>query len=132
MPPSQKKREVGARSFPAESTVNPYDPTTFGFTHLGTMGAPHGLSGDLKIRVSTDFAAERLSAGSDLHLLPPSRRFPRAFRVVQSRPLGEAIDESGEPWLVRFEGIDSRESAVALQRQRVFVWKDHRKQALER
>ena len=56
---AERVRERGARIYPDEALIDPYDPSTFGFVFVGTVLGAHGLSGELKVRAVSDFAQER-------------------------------------------------------------------------
>lgn len=118
------------KSFPDNAKIDPYDPTTFGFTYLGAVLGAHGLGGELKVRVLSDFGAERFRKGAKLHLKEPQRRFPKEFRVIGGRPAGGGPSNSA--WLVKLSGVRTREEAAKLQGNTLFVWRDDRSQALAR
>jgi len=44
-------------------TLDPSDPTTFGFEQIGTILTPHGIKGELKVKIESDFADLRLKKG---------------------------------------------------------------------
>jgi 16S rRNA processing protein RimM len=69
---------------------------------VGTLGAPHGVSGDLRLHLTTD----------DLEHLQSVRRVyldgeQRGRRVVDLRPHGDGA-------LIQFHGVDTPEAAAAL------------------
>jgi 16S rRNA processing protein RimM len=124
-----RKSQRSRKSFPDNARIDPYDPTTFGFVYLGAVLGAHGLNGELKVRVLSDFGAERLGKGAKLHLKEPRRRFPKEHKVSGGRPAGGAASDT---WLVKLQGVRSREEAAKLQGNTLFVWRDDRSQALAR
>ena len=91
------------------------------------MGA-HGLHGEVKVKLTSDFAAERLRRGARVHLKEPQRRFPKEHGVVGGRPFG---GQGKQLWLLGLEGVHSREKAAMLQSHLLFVWRADRKQSLD-
>jgi len=118
------------KSFPDNAKIDPYDPTTFGFTYLGAVLGAHGLGGELKVRVLSDFGVERFRKGAKLHLKDPQRRFPKEYKVIGGRSAGSG--PSNDAWLVKLSGVRTREEAAKLQGSTLFVWRDDRSQALAR
>ena len=118
------------KSFPDNAKIDPYDPTTFGFTYLGAVLGAHGLGGELKVRVLSDFGVERFRKGAKLHLKDPQRRFPTEYKVIGGRSAGSG--PSNDAWLVKLSGVRTREEAAKLQGSTLFVWRDDRSQALAR
>ena len=67
------KRKVA--NFDNYRKIVPSDPSTFGYIEIGAVGPPHGIKGEVKITMdNTDFAEDRLSAGSLIYIKKPSRR----------------------------------------------------------
>lgn len=54
-------RERNVVEYPSILEIDPQDPSTFGFLEIGTITGPHGVKGEMKLTVSTDFAEQRLS-----------------------------------------------------------------------
>lgn len=73
-----------------------------GLLEVGVIAKPHGLQGELVVKLITD-RTERLSSGSELW----TGRGP--LRVVSSRP-------HQDRWLVTFAGVNSREAAESWSR----------------
>ncbi len=97
-------------------SIVPSDPFTFGYVEIGTIGPPHGIKGELKISMhNTDFALHRLKQDSLLYIKKPSRRSPRPIRISSARR------QVNNAWLVRFENISNRASAMAFRNFKVFV-----------
>jgi 16S rRNA processing protein RimM len=70
---------------------------------VGRLGRPHGLSGELVVRVESD-NPDRFAPGSTLH----AHTVPlRELMIVAARPHAGGL-------LVRFLGVDDRETAEAL------------------
>jgi len=123
--PSRGRRKLRFE-YPDAALIDPYDPSTFGFTYLGAIVGVHGLMGEVKVKVESDFALERLTSGHPVSVKAPHRRFPKPTQVVEARSL-----EKDETWLVRLRGVATREKAKALQGHRIFVRNSDRSQHLE-
>ena len=107
-------------SFPPTQNIDPYDPTTYGFTELGTVIGPHGVKGEMKISATTYFGEERLcppataDAGNDgliRHLKMPNRRSPREVLLVSGRFLQKNEKSNNDVYLIRLEGVRDRDAA---------------------
>jgi 16S rRNA processing protein RimM len=94
--------------FPDVKTIDPYDPTTFGYVEIASIGGAHGVFGMIKVRCLTDFASERLCTPGIRHVKAPSKRAPRPIILLEGRP------SHGDEYLIRLEGIDDREAAMKL------------------
>jgi len=97
-----------------DSENHPIDPTGSPpgepvFLAVGQLGKPHGVQGEITMRILTDFP-ERLKAGSTLFI--GLDRKPMQIRHV--RPFGTKI-------LLTFHGIQNREQAGELRNQMVFI-----------
>ncbi|MGB3257909.1 MAG: ribosome maturation factor RimM [Ornithinimicrobium sp.] len=78
---------------------------------VARIGRPHGLRGEVSVQVHTDAPDERFSVGS-VFAAEPADRGPLnllSVRVHQGR------------YLLRFKGVESRESAEQLRDTRLFV-----------
>ena len=73
---------------------------TGGLLEVGRVDKPHGVRGEVVISLTTD-RTERVAPGSVLHA------GGRALVVAASKP-------HQHRWIVRFEGVDTREDADAL------------------
>ena len=106
--------------FQNQSAIIPSDPFTFGYSQIGTIGSPHGIHGELKVNMDTDFAADRLQQGLYLHVKRPNRLTPRPIRIESGRK------QAGNTYLVKFECVNSRLGAAAFKSYGVFVRLDDR------
>ena len=106
--------------FQNQSAIIPSDPFTFGYTQIGTIGSPHGVKGELKVTMDTDFAADRLQQGLYLHVKRPNRLTPRPIKIESGRK------QAGNTYLVKFECVNSRLGAAAFKSYGVFVRLDNR------
>ena len=112
---SPKMKSTVAK-FDSNRSIVPSDPFTFGYVEIGTVGPPHGIKGELKVSMhNTDFALNRLTEGSLLYIKKPSRRSPRPVRIISAR---RQVDNA---WLVQFENILNRASAMAFRSYKVYV-----------
>jgi ribosomal 30S subunit maturation factor RimM len=112
-----------AMSFPDNSNVDPYDPTTFGYNALGSIVAAHGVRGWVKVRssqaASNSFPVHSRSsllaeAGARLHLKPPNKRAPRPVRLVSGRHC------VGDEYLCWLDGSTTRDDALKLRGSTLF------------
>mmetsp|Transcript_25641 Transcript_25641/g.24501 ORF Transcript_25641/g.24501 Transcript_25641/m.24501 type:complete len:399 (+) Transcript_25641:138-1334(+) len=106
--------------FQNQSAIIPSDPFTFGYAQIGTIGVPHGVKGELKMYMDTDFALDRLQQGQLLHVKRPNRLTPRPIRVEAGRK------QVGNNYLVKFELVNTRLGAAAFKNFGVFVRLDNR------
>ncbi len=100
--------------------IVPSDPSTFGFAEIGRVVGPHGVHGELKLDLNTDFADFRVRNGSILYLKKPSRKTPRPVRILSSRKM------QNHTYLVFIEGIKNRLMASFLQKYDIYVRLDDR------
>jgi 16S rRNA processing protein RimM len=102
------------------SSIIPSDAYTFGYVKIGTISSPHGVKGEVKLIMETDFAEERLKAGSVLYVKRPYRRSPRPIRVTNSR------QQVGNVYLVSFDSVKTRLGATALKDFLVYIRQEDR------
>lgn len=95
--------------------VVPSDPFTFGFTEIGHIVGAHGVHGQLKVQLNTDFAEYHVRNNSIWYVKKPSRRSPRPVRIISG---SKTTDNS---FIVHFEGVKSRLTASLLQKYKLFV-----------
>ena len=103
----EEKRERDKYQFPDLNTIDPYDPTTYGYTELGAITGAHGVHGLVKVSAVTQFA-ERLCEKGVRHIKAPSRRSPREIQLLEGR------HRLGDEYLVKLKGIGDRDSANKL------------------
>ena len=107
-----------------EAAVRPpqYDPFNFGFVEIGTLLGAHGVRGECKLRLSTDYPQERLPSGRvTRHLRRVGRVYPRPVQVCNGRP----ASQPGQ-WIFRLDGVQTREEAVALRGATLYIRADER------
>jgi len=111
-------RERNKRFFPDTKTIDPYDPTTYGYIELGTIIGAHGVHGLMKLTSITDFSQHRLCNPGTRHIKPPNRRSPREVQLVEGRPLRSDAEVMGSDvnptYLIRLENVDDREEALKM------------------
>ncbi|CAG9466558.1 unnamed protein product [Pedinophyceae sp. YPF-701] len=89
----------------------------------GIMGA-HGVSGELKVKPITDAPELRFGQPGPRFLGPDSRRYqsklvpPREVNLLGGR---KVLAKGAEAWIVRLEGVETREAAQALSGQSLYV-----------
>lgn len=76
--------------------------------HMATIGAPHGVRGEVRVKT---FTGDPLALGD---YGPLADREGRKFKLLDIRPAKTVV-------VVRFKGIDSREKAEALNGVELFV-----------
>lgn len=84
------------------------------FLTVGRIGRPHGIRGESRVDVLTDFPELRFARGAELLLGPPGKAPHRRARVVSTRKHLTAL-------LVRFQGVATREAASELTGMEAFV-----------
>jgi len=114
----KKARRARARwEYPDAALVDQQDPSTYGFSEVGVVRGAHGVTGELKVRSESDFAAKRLGTrGVRIWLRRPGRRAPREELVARGRP-----GPGTRMWLVTLDSVRSREEAQALRGATLFV-----------
>jgi 16S rRNA processing protein RimM len=100
--------------------VVPSDAYTFGYLEIGCILGPHGIKGEVKVKVESDFAEARMKSGEILYVKHPNRRTPRPIEIASSRP------QSNNTYLVKFKGILSRLGAQAFKYYGVYARKEER------
>jgi ribosomal 30S subunit maturation factor RimM len=120
----KEKRQRNKRTFPDNKTIDPYDPTTYGYTELGTILGPHGVHGLVKVSAVTDFP-ERLCKPGIRHLKAPNRRSPREIRIVEGR------HRLREEYLVKLEQVGDRNDAVKLRGSVLYARQEERPKGMD-
>ena len=114
----EEKRERNKRFFPDTQTIDPYDPTTYGYIELGTIIGAHGVHGWMKLTSTTDFGDVRLCEPGIRHIKPANRRSPREVELLEGRPLrsdaSTAGTDSKPTYLVRLGNVEDREEALKM------------------
>lgn len=118
-PLTNERRDRNKRQFPNTQTIDPYDPTTYGYTELGTILGAHGVRGLLKIAAVTEFP-ERLCNPGIRHLKSPNRRSPREIRLVEGRL------RLKREYLIKLEGIGDRNEANKLRGSVLYARQEER------
>ena len=115
-----EKRTRNKRNFPDTKTIDPYDPTTYGYIELGTIIGAHGVHGMMKLSSITDFGTHRLCNPGIRHVKPPNKRAPREVQLVEGRPLQSTTSTTGSTdiknptYLIQLEHITDREEALKM------------------
>lgn len=112
--------------FPDTRQIDPYDPTTYGFTELGTIMGPHGVKGDMKLLSTTSFATERLCTAGIRHLKMPSRRSPREVRLKAG-----GRHQMDQVYLIGLVGVEDRDAARKLRGAVLYAKETERPKDLE-
>lgn len=105
---------MGSRSSTTDAPDRPHEDPVI----VGIVGRPHGVRGEVMVRVLTD-VEDRFARGRALALLPSGAAPHSPVRLVvdASRPHKGGL-------LVRFEGIDDRDGAEALRGAELAVESD--------
>jgi 16S rRNA processing protein RimM len=94
--------------FPNNKDINPYDPTTFGFVEIGSIMAPHGVHGWVKVQGCTDFPERLTRPGMPLHMKAARKRAPRKFTLAAGKFLGN------DQFLIQLQGYYNRTASETL------------------
>lgn len=86
------------------------------FITIGTVTAPHGVRGEVRVKIETDFP-ERFTDSARLRFLFPSQATPKTLEVEEARPHKGMI-------LLKLVGHDDREAAERLRGARVVIARD--------
>jgi ribosomal 30S subunit maturation factor RimM len=119
-----EKRDRDKRLFPDNRTIDPYDPSTYGYTELGTILGAHGVHGLMKISAVTEFS-ERLCKPGIRHLKSPSRRSPREIRLLEGR-----LRLKNE-YLIKLEGVSDRNEALKLRKSVLYARQEERPEDMD-
>jgi 16S rRNA processing protein RimM len=119
-----EKRARNEILFPDTKTIDPYDPTTYGYTELGTIIGAHGVKGEIKILSVTDFP-ERLCLEGVRHLKAPNKRAPRKVKLLAGR------HRKDTEYLILIEGIGDRDEANKLRGCVLYAREEERPQSIE-
>ena len=103
---SSSSNQTEAAVYDKYESIVPSDPFTFGYVQIGKCLGPHGVHGEIKVQMETDFADVRLQPGSLLYVKRPHRLTPRPVRVESGRRQVE------NTYLVRLESIKTRLGAL--------------------
>lgn len=102
-------------TFPDNKEIDPYDPTTFGYTEIGFVTGAHGVNGWLKVQSTTDFSVERLCTAGIRHLKPARKRAPRQVVLIHGKHRLE------DEYLVQIEDVTDRDAALQLRGSTMYV-----------
>lgn len=106
---------TGPLEFPDNKSIDPYDPTSFGYIEIGTIIGAHGVHGLVKLRSTTDFPMQRLCTAGIRHLKPAKKRAPRQITLLGGRHRHE------DEYLLQFEDIETRDDALRLRGSTLYV-----------
>jgi 16S rRNA processing protein RimM len=113
---AERTRERDLWFYPDAAHIDQRDPTTFGFTEVGRVTGAHGIGGAVRVVSDSDFARERLCTPGVGWIRRPGRRAPREFTLLSGRPgPGTGV------YLLKMEGVTSREQAAALRGSCLYV-----------
>lgn len=126
----EETRERNKRSFPDVQTIDPYDPTTYGYIELGTIIGAHGVHGLMKLASITDFSQHRLCEPGIRHIKSPNRRSPREVRLLEGRPLrsnsSAAGSDASPSYLIRLENVNDRDEAMKFRGYALYALEDEK------
>lgn len=126
----EEKRERNKRFFPDTQTIDPYDPTTYGYIELGTIIGAHGVHGWMKLTSTTDLGDVRLCEPGIRHIKPANRRSPREVELLEGRPLrsdaSTAGTDSKPTYLVRLGNVEDREEALKMRGYVLYALEDEK------
>jgi 16S rRNA processing protein RimM len=107
-------------AFPDTTTIDPYDPQTFGYIELGKVKGAHGVHGWIKLVASQTLAVgprrerwfhngDQPAAPTVRYLKPANKRAPRQILVLGGRPASGDDD-----YLLSIDGVEDRDAAELL------------------
>jgi 16S rRNA processing protein RimM len=79
---------------------------------VGVIGAPHGVRGEVRVKIETDFPDDRFKQGDDLTMLVDGQ--PRAMHVEDARSHKGMV-------LLKLEGVDDRDQAEKLRGREIVI-----------
>ena len=123
--PHNETRDRNKRIFPSVQSIDPYDPSTYGYTELGTILGPHGVRGLVKLAAVTEFATQRLCTPGIRHLKSPNRRSPREIRLMEGR------QRLKNEYLIQLEGVNDRNKAEKLRGYVLYARQEERPEDIE-
>ena len=121
---TDEKRTRNEILFPDTKTIDPYDPSTYGYAELGTIIGAHGVKGEIKLMSVTDFP-ERLCRKGVRHLKAPNKRAPRKVQLLGGR---HRMDRE---FLILLEGIGDRDEANKLRGCVLYAREEERPESIE-
>jgi 16S rRNA processing protein RimM len=119
---ARRPRAPRARSrtdSPEAMRDDPWTTDKLGFVLVGTIIGAHGVRGEAKVRADTDFGRQRLgtvSTAAQRYLLLPGRRYPRPIGVLAGTKATQ-----DDVWIVRLEGVDTRDAVEERRGARIYV-----------
>ena len=96
-------------------TIDPYDPTSFGYVEIAQVIGAHGVHGWLKVKSTTDFNTERLCTAGIRHLKPAKKRAPRQVVLLQGKQRQE------DEYLLQIQDVEDRDAALRLRGASLYV-----------
>jgi 16S rRNA processing protein RimM len=108
------KGNSSAVIFEDVASIIPADPFTFGYVKIGVILGSHGVKGEVKIQLETDFGDYRIQPGNILYIKRPNRRSPRPITILNGRLTTNNI------YIVSFHGIEDRIAANVLRNYNIY------------
>ena len=99
--------ETSPSNFEDIKKIVPTDPSTFGYTLIGLVSGAHGVKGEVKVQIESDFADYRMRKSAIVYLKRPNRNTPRPIKVTECRKT------VGNTYLLQLSGVSSRLHANA-------------------
>lgn len=87
---------------------------------IGVVSGTHGVKGEMKLQVESDFLETYLQANTTVYIKKPTRLTPRAVIVTSSRKQSNSI------YLIALESITTRDVAERFKEYSVYIRKDKR------
>ena len=115
-------------TFPDTSHIDPYDPTTFGYTEIGQIVGAHGVAGWLKLHSKSDVAKEHLCLTATAaannnnnnnnirHIKPANKRAPRPVTLLQGKQ-----HRVNHEYLIQLAGVEDRTTALTYRGATLYV-----------
>ena len=72
-----KTSRNSSRTFKDIRDIVPSDPSSFGYLQIGFVSGTHGVRGEVKVSIESDFAESYLRQGNTIYIKRPNRLTPR-------------------------------------------------------
>jgi 16S rRNA processing protein RimM len=95
--------------------IDPLDPSTFGFCHIGVVTKPRGLKGEVVAKLDSSFGHQFFQSNKFVYLKRPDRAAPRPIQITQAR------QQSDDRQFIVFRNMESRTIAETLRRYEIYV-----------
>lgn len=96
--------------------IVPSDPFTFGYVEIGSILGAHGVKGEIKVQIESDFSEIYFKSNSIIYIRKPNRKSPRPIQILNARK--QTTDRC---YLMQLKHITTRLGALAFRKYIVYV-----------